>query len=156
MEKLDANRSASLILLRSAPFAAVCIAFLSGCGPRTDRLPVSGRVTLDGQPLDGGSIRFASEGAAKMVVSGATIQNGDFQIPIEKGLPPATYHVEIYSPDTKAPPVSYTSTPGGPKMPPTAPERIPAEYNVNSQKTVAVSADKDNHFDFDIASGRAK
>jgi hypothetical protein len=156
MEKLDAMRSAILILLRSAALAAVCVFFFSGCGPHTDRMPVSGKVVLDGQPLDGGSIRFASAGAAKMVVSGATIQNGEFQIPIEKGLPPATYHVEIYSPDTKAPPVSYASTPGGPKMPPTAPERIPAEYNVNSQKTVAVTADKDNHFDFDIASARAK
>jgi hypothetical protein len=156
MEKLDAMRSAFLIILRTAPLGAVCILFLSGCGHRTDRLPVRGKVTLNGQPLDGGSIRFASEGAAKVVVSGATIQNGEFQIPVEKGLPPATYHVEIYSPDTKAPPVSYASPPGGPKMPPTAPERIPAEYNVNSQKTVAVAADKDNHFDFDIASGRAK
>jgi hypothetical protein len=41
-------------------------------------------------------------------------------------------------------------------MPPTAPERIPAEYNVNSQRIVEVAADKDNVFEFDIVSKRAK
>ncbi|HEY4234694.1 MAG TPA: hypothetical protein VGM76_14770 [Lacipirellulaceae bacterium] len=113
-------------------------------------------VTLDGQPLDQGSIRFSSSSGTKIVVTGATIQNGVLEIPREKGLPPGTYRVEVYSADTKAPPVAYRGAPGEPKMPPTAPERIPAEYNVNSQRIVEVAADKDNVFEFDIVSKRAK
>jgi len=37
-----------------------------------------------------------------------------------------------------------------------APERVPAEYNVNSTKTIDVDAAKDNAFNFDIASRPAK
>jgi hypothetical protein len=71
-------------------------------------------------------------------------------------LPPGTYHVEISSPDLKAPPIIARTAPGEPPSPPTAPERIPAEYNANSKKTAELAAGKDNRFDFDIVSGRGK
>jgi hypothetical protein len=143
------NRNSSLLL-------AICVSGLVGCGPHTDRLPVGGKVSLDGQPLDQGSIRFASSGGGKVVSSGAVIKDGEFQIPREKGLPPGTYHLEVSSPNTKVPPVAYRAAPGEPASPPTAPERIPAEYNVDSKKTVEVAADKDNNFEFDIVSKRTK
>jgi hypothetical protein len=80
------------------------------------------------------------------------IQNGQFDVPQEKGLPPGTYVVEISAPDTKGPLVVHKSAPGEPALPPTARERIPPEYNSKSKQTIEVTADGDNHFDFDIRS----
>jgi hypothetical protein len=77
------------------------------------------------------------------------VENGKFDIPQEKGLPPGRYHLEIYAPDNKAPPVMMRNVPGGPGIP-TAPERIPAEYNTNSQKSIEVTPEGDNHFVFEI------
>jgi hypothetical protein len=126
-----------------------------GCGPRTDRLPVSGTVNLEGAPLDGGSIRLTSVGTERVSATGAMIQNGTFRIPAEKGLPPGTYHVEINAPDVNAPPIIARETPGGPGIP-IQPDRIPPEYNIDSDKTVQIAADSENHFAFDIVTPRAK
>jgi len=127
-----------------------------GCGKRTDKLAIDGNVTLDGAPLDLGSIRFSSIGGQKTFASGAMLKDGEYHIPQAKGLPPGTYHVEISSPDLKAPPMIARPAPGEPAAPPTAPERVPAEYNSNSKKTVELAAGKDNRFDFDIKSGHSK
>ena len=135
------------------PFLALGLLALLGCGPRSDRLAISGSVKLDGTPLDGGSIRFTSLSAEKKLASGAMVQNGEYNIPQEKGLTPGTYHVEISAPDNAAPPIMVRATPGGPGIP-TQPERIPPEYNVDSKQTIEVTADGDNHFDFDIVSRR--
>jgi hypothetical protein len=126
-----------------------------GCRPRSDRLPISGNVTLNGTPLDSGSVRFSSTGGEKIFATGAMIQNGGYHIPQEKGLPPGTYHLEINSPDAKAPLVAAPAAPGEPTIR-TAPERIPSEYNVNSKKTIEVTADGKNNFDFEIVSRTAK
>ena len=136
-------------------FSAIgVLVVLAGCRPNSGRLAVSGEVKLDGAPLDQGAIRLTSSGAETLLASGAMIQNGEFYIPQEKGLLPGTYLVEISSPDTSVPPVVYHGAPGEPALPPTAPERIPPEYNVNSKQTVNVAADGDNHFVFEITSRR--
>ena len=127
-----------------------------GCGPRTDRLPINGKVTLNGAPLDIGSVRFSSVAGEKDYATGALVTDGEYHIPKAKGLPPGTYRVEINSPDTKAPPVVYRAAPGQPPGPPTAPERIPPEFNTNSKQTVEVSAKQKNEFVFDILSGQRK
>jgi len=126
-----------------------------GCGPRSDRLAISGKVTLNGAPLDLGSIRFSSIKSEKLYASGAMVKDGEFHIPQSKGLPPGTYRVEINSPDTKAPLVVYRPAPGEPPAAPAAPERIPPEYNTNSKQTVEVSASKNNDFTFDIVRGKS-
>jgi hypothetical protein len=123
----------------------------AGCGPRSDRLELSGAVTLDGAPLDGGSIQFSSLEGEKLIGTGAMISGGEYFVTQEKGLPPGTYRVEISAPDTSVPPVRLR-TPSGELGIPTAPERIPAEYNVNSNQTIQVDDDSDNHFEFDIMS----
>ena len=130
-------------------FAMFLLVFV-GCGPRSDRLAVNGEVTLDGAPLDQGAIRLTSTGSEKLFASGAVVRDGKFHVPQEKGLPPGTYRVEISSPDTAAPPVVYKSAPGEPTLPPTAPERIPPEYNSKSKQTIEVTTAGDNNFKFDI------
>ena len=141
--------------LLGAVFAVLLVA-LAGCGRRSDRLAVSGDVTLDGAPLDQGSIRLTSTGSGKLFASGAMIHEGKFHVPQDKGLPPGTFRVEISSPDTAAPLVVYKGAPGEPTLPPTAPERIPPEFNSNSKQTVELTTGGDNHFKFDIVRRRAR
>src|SRR4051794_41031338 len=86
--RIDLSRFA-ILLVALGQFAVL------GCKPRSDRLPISGKVTLNGTSLDSGSIRFSSTGGGKIFASGAMIQNGEYHIPQEKGLPPGTYHLEI-------------------------------------------------------------
>ena len=126
-----------------------------GCAPRSDRLEISGQVTLDGAPLNRGSIRFTSVGERKAMAAGAMIKNGAYVIPQEKGLLPGEYHLEIHAPDAEAPPIMVSTTPGEPGIP-VAPDRIPPEYNVESKKTITVTADESNEFDFDIVSKQPK
>jgi hypothetical protein len=139
-----------------APIALLPTLLLyNGCGAGSDRLPIKGEITLDGAPLDTGAIRFTTLPGEKPMAAGAVIENGEFSIPQSKGLPPGTYHLEITAPDVNAAPVT-SRGPQGERGVPTQPERIPPEYNVESQKTVELKADADNHFKFEIASRKAK
>jgi hypothetical protein len=126
---------------------AAAMLTIAGCGPKSDRLAVSGNVSLNGAPLDNGTIRFTSIGSEKLMTSGALIQAGAFHVPQEKGLLAGSYQVEINSPDSAAPPV--LDRPSGMLM---APERIPTAYNTDSKQTIDVLVDGDNDFDFDISS----
>ena len=145
-----------MVRLRLKYALTITVVVLSGCGPQSDRLAISGKITLNGAPLDSGSIRFTSVAGQKLFASGAVVENGEFDIPQEKGLPPGTYQLEISARDTNAPPVVYRGAPGEPPLPPTAPERIPPEYNTNSKHTIEVTADGDNHFVFDIVNQPVK
>jgi hypothetical protein len=115
---------------------------------------VSGKIVLDGAPLDSGSIRFTARSREKFMAAGALIRDGSFRIPRDKGLVPGTYQVEISAPDDKSPLVM---TPvGNGRSTLVAKERIPPEYNTKSNQQVEVTADGDNKFDFNIASKSAK
>jgi len=140
-----------LFALAAVVLGSSAFVLFIGCGQRSDRLPLSGTITLNGTPLDSGSIRFNSSEGEKLVATGALIQSGEYHVPQEKGLPPGRYRVEISSPDVNAPPVMVRDGPGTAGIP-AAPERIPPEYNVNSQQTVAVTVDGENRFDFSIVS----
>jgi hypothetical protein len=155
MHQLVAGGPVSNVLNCRMPLvvAALGLTVLAGCGPRSDRLEISGEVSLDGARLDGGSIRFTSLGE-KMIASGALIQQGEYHIPQEKGLTVGTYHVEITAPDINAKPVMVPV--GGGRSMPTQPERIPPEYNINSKQTIEVTSDGDNHFVFDIVTRPTK
>jgi hypothetical protein len=127
---------------------------LAGCGPHSDRLPVSGKITLDGAPIDSGAIRFSSTGTQKMMSSGAAVNHGQYSIPAEKGLPPGTYLIAISAPDTSGKMIA-ARAPDGRQVGLAPAERVPDEYNSDSKKTVEVVAAGDNHFDFDIVTKSA-
>ena len=133
---------------------ALGVLVIAGCGPHTDRLAISGKVTLNGEPLSGGSIRFTSQGEKKMS-SGAIVNDGQYNIPRAKGLRPGTYRVELNAPNDSVPPVMVRPPGGGPGSL-AAPERIPPEYNEMSTHTIEVTADGDNQFDFDVVSKVSK
>jgi hypothetical protein len=153
--------SSNRYILRVVAFSA-CLALLCGCGEDNPlgRKAISGKVTLDGTPLDQGSISFqpvqtpgvAANTAA--VNTGAVIEKGQYSIPADQGLLPGTYRVVISSPeqskiDTTDPNEAMKQAATGAAPPK---ERIPAEYNVNSNVTIEVKSDGKGTFDFDVKS----
>lgn len=140
----------------------VLLALAPGCGGNNPlgRQAVSGSITLDGAPLDQGSIQFSPHQRSG-VSGGAVITAGAYQIAADKGLPPGQYLVRIFSPvDAQEPAAEEPETmvPGptaapssrGPRQPPPGTERIPPEFNIESTQVVEVRDGGDNAFDFDI------
>jgi hypothetical protein len=111
----------------------------AGCGgsPAT----TSGRVTLNGQPVEAGSISFlpaAGDGPA----SAAAIENGEYALPPERPLRSGTYRVEVN-----------WLKPTGKKIPSADPgimtderqEVIPTKYNTQSKLTVEITSGANVH-----------
>src|SRR5262245_20523543 len=82
-------------LLSCLGIAAALLPF-AGC---TSRPAAQGSVTLDGAPVDGGSIAFIPVGAGEQQQRvGVPIVDGRYTIPADKRLAPGKYRVEIYWP----------------------------------------------------------
>jgi hypothetical protein len=128
-------------------FLLLSLVLAIGCGgPTSTRRTVQGSVTLKGQPLDQGTITFfpASGGGS---VGGALITNGKYLLPAEQGLEPGSYRIAISSPEPS------TTTPeeyAAGKMPLSAPDRIPNDFNAASKHTIEVTASGANTFDFAV------
>ncbi len=125
---------------------------IAGCGNDLgNRQEISGVVTLGGQPLDGGAIEFTpleiphSDGA--QTKSGAPIMQGKYIIPAGQGLVPGKYRVRITA-GTPTPQAAPGELPG-PTFGPPSKERIPADYNTQSQLEATVTSGR-NEFDFQI------
>jgi hypothetical protein len=122
-----------------------------GCdsGDGLNRQAVSGMVTLDGQPLLGGSILFEPTTNDSGTAVGATIRDGAFAISRSQGPVPGRYRVRIYaSSATQAPPaVGQTERTPRPMV-----ERLPARYNTQSELSADIIAGRANHHRFDLSS----
>jgi hypothetical protein len=128
---------------------ALCLSLLTGCGATGPvRHEVTGEVVFRNQPLDEGLIEFHPlDGQGSK--SGASILNGEYHIPRDKGLFPGRYRVVIIGGD---------GTSGGGQAEPSAPrpgatpgkERIPPAYNQKSNLIREVKQGERNQFDFTI------
>lgn len=133
---------------------SICTA-LVGCGQRDydgeQRFAVSGKVTVDGQPLDLGVIAFFPQGGGDEVprVSGAPIRDGAYSIEEEKGPNAATYRIEIHwnKRTGKQIPNPFDKTEKIDELE----EGLPAKYHTDSELTADVSS-KQATFDFDLKS----
>ncbi|MBN2291813.1 MAG: hypothetical protein JXM70_05275 [Pirellulales bacterium] len=134
----------------------VIVVMLTGCGRNPlGRLAISGKVTLNGQPLEQGNIAFEPTNRQNGVASGTNIAAGSYSIPTEKGLPPGKYIVKIYSairPKTG----SKNDEPGGTGNLGPAIQLIPPEYNSRSEHTVEVTSEGPNEFTFDVVNPKWK
>jgi len=124
----------------------ILILFLAGCTNNNPqgRLPISGEVTLNDQPLEGGSISFDPIGSqTERVQSGGEIVNGKYEIAAPQGLLPGEYQVQITSMiiDPKAAP---------PKdgEPPKMINIVPPQFGSKTTQKVTVEKGKENRFDF--------
>jgi hypothetical protein len=146
--------------LLSGIFCCLLLLILPSCGggDPLKRQAVSGTVTLDGQPLDQGTIEFvpANDGQGPGIFSGGLIVGGEFSIKADQGLPPATYTIRISSADLGSAPVpNEAPLPGemagsSGDIAPSA-ERIPAKYNAASELTADVVAGANNRFTFELS-----
>jgi hypothetical protein len=128
-------------------FAAVlCAAACLGC-TKSDTVPVTGVVMLNGQPAAQAEVLFNPK--TGRMASGVTDDQGHFSLSTAKpndGAMPGEYIVtlfEYYPPDKP------------PKMPPPGqglPSRFPAKYADPGQSplTVTVALDKKNEFSFEV------
>lgn len=129
-------------------FATLPLLFaLVGCSSEGAGLyEVSGEVTFQDRPLDNGSIQFHPHDPSQCNFGGAVISNGKYSVAKLRGLKPGTYKITISAGDAQAP-EKPVDAPGEAR--PVAKERIPADWNVNSTRTIEVTAGK-NQFDFHI------
>ena len=79
--------------------ASLCLsigALLSlGCGGNSSTATATGVVSLDGQPLETGTVDFIPVAGTKGPAATATIADGKFTIPAEAKLKPGKFRVEI-------------------------------------------------------------
>lgn len=71
----------------------------AGCGAGADDEPVRtevfGAVTVDGQPVQAGEIRFVPAEGTDAPTAGATITSGEYRVDHKGGVPVGTFQVRI-------------------------------------------------------------
>ncbi|WP_013628536.1 carboxypeptidase-like regulatory domain-containing protein [Rubinisphaera brasiliensis] len=124
---------------------------VAGCGGGSDTpdvLPVTGIITLDGDPLEGAQVEFqpqsTSENQAAVPSYATTDKSGAYTLKLGpgrvEGAMPGTHQVRI----TKYPPPAEDGTSGE--------QILPAKYNSESELTVEVTSDNEDGYDFDLES----
>jgi len=118
-----------------------------GCGPGNGRLRVSGTVTVDGQPLQAGSIRFRPAPGNSAGSAGGRIADGRYQIAAAQGLLPGEYLVTIEATKKTGKQID------DPQMG-LIDELAPVEFNETGQLTATISAGSGNVHNFDLTTAR--
>ena len=70
----------------------ILLAATVGCSSRAS---VTGNVTLDGQPIDGGTISFIPTDNANGSTARGKIEGGHYSIPASEGLTPGTKRIKV-------------------------------------------------------------
>ncbi|WP_299467267.1 hypothetical protein [uncultured Gimesia sp.] len=160
------NHKISLKMKHLFPFSYVkpvflLLAFLlisSGCSgakndARGERIPVSGLVYYDGDPLTSARILFISDTPEGKVKSAGIVREGIYQIPKQGGPVVGKARVEIYPTIPEMEELEQllreAKKQGKPIQDPSK-VKIPATYNKNSKLTAEITKDGRNMFDFKI------
>ncbi|MDR3635646.1 MAG: carboxypeptidase-like regulatory domain-containing protein [Isosphaeraceae bacterium] len=149
------NHARSALNLPSA-IVVLQLLSLAGCSGESDGLPrepISGTVSLDGQPLADGIIQLIPASRQEGTAGGAVVKDGKFSIERRKGLAPGAYRVVISSSLSRG---EAAETPGeapGPVKPSDTPkDLIPSRYNAKSTLKAEVKPGVSNTFDFPLKS----
>lgn len=135
------KQAASIAALLVGAIAAHCL----GCGgSNSDRLPVTGSVSIDGQPVSQGSISFERLDGTPGPSAGAPIADGRFRIESERGLLPGNHVVSIRALRNTGRTVKDAQR--GP-----IPEIVAVTFR-ERQLEAAVTADGENDFHFALSS----
>lgn len=122
---------------------------VSGCGGSSgpERNSISGKVTLDGQPVEEGQITFTPTGD-KGTVTGAEIKAGAYSVPKENGPVIGSHKVSIRaSRKTGRQVPAVAPAPDGTMIDVTE-EYIPTKYNFESTLTAEVKSGDNKNVDF--------
>ena len=111
-------------MTRLRPAALAGVALLAGCGGSGS---VSGKVTLDGQPLTTGTVTFHPVGSGPVAI-GTIGPDGRYELAVgqDRSVPPGDYVVTVEATE----PVAAEPAPAkGPPRPPAAPKGLtPDKY----------------------------
>ena len=122
-----------------------CAVLVAGCSAPTDKGTVQGSVTLDGQPLATGLVRFVpKEGGT--ATADAPIAEGKFTAVVPMG----EMRVEITAPKVTGKRKMY-ETPDSPTVDIVG-ELLPARYNVRSELTLKVEPGSHEAPPFELSS----
>lgn len=113
----------------------ILLAGVCGCGKAPQA--ISGRVTLDGQPLSEAAIQFIPKTPGVRKTS-CEVHNGEYRLPLENGLVPGEYRVDFVD----LPPLSHSTKPRRP---------FPSRYTDISPLSITVERDGPRTFDFELA-----
>jgi len=126
------------------PLAATLLLAVLGCGQKNNLHPVSGAVSVDGAPLEDGSISFAPlDGQGP--TAGTTIRGGQYRVETPLGKKRVT--IEAYRDAATKRNDSYP----GMADRPTKVQFLPARYNSESTLDADISA-SDEPVNFDLRS----
>jgi hypothetical protein len=143
------------------PTALAVLLFCTGCGSGEGRVPVSGVITLDGQPLSGVHVLFDQPELSpneNIGYRGVTDEQGRYELqPVMRegsGVPPGQFRVSLTTAvaDPSAPAVTRrTSSAFYSDEPPMPPERIPPAYR-GGKLTFEVPEEGTEAANFDLKS----
>ena len=129
-----------------------CGIVLGGCGQGIERVPVSGMVSFDGEPIEDGQISFEPLAEGKMEFG--IITGGKYSIPKEYGLVPGEYLVRITgnrSTGKQAEQNSFYDASEGGSLD-IKEQYIPLKFNSGSKLVVNIEAEEKLEKDFTITS----
>lgn len=115
---------------------ALLIAGIWGCGQSPQA--ISGHVTLDRRPLSEAAIQFVPKFVGVRKTS-CEIQNGEYRLPLENGLVPGEYRVDLVD----LPPLTHALKQRRP---------FPLRCSENSPLSITIAADGPRTFDFALTS----
>jgi hypothetical protein len=133
----------------AATLTVVMLAIVAGCKrreyPGEQRYALSGKVTVDGAPMQFGLITFQPDGEGG-IVSGGPIKDGAYSIPEPKGPTAGKYRVLI---NWNKPTGKKVKDAWGEEIMDEYKEGLPAKYHSASELTAEVSEQKTT-FDFSL------
>lgn len=130
---------------------AVAIASVTGCGKTStlDKVVVRGSVTLDGQPIPNGEIRFIPAPGTAGPISGGPIKDGAYVAQGRGGVPLGNHQVEIRAFRAMAKGQGQAGTPGFEGGP--AEQYLDKRYNEQTTLTAKIDAATETQ-DFQLTS----
>lgn len=144
---MNAYHNASVRQLTSLAIAILAAATL-GCGQSSDldKVVVRGMVTLDGQPIPNGEVRFIPTNGTKGPVSGGPIKDGAYMAQGRGGVPVGEHRVEIKAFRAAGKPGQSISPEGGP-----AEQYLDRRFNEQTTLTAKIDASTETQ-DFQLTS----
>jgi hypothetical protein len=135
-------------LLLIASLALVCAI---GCGRSSglEKVVVSGTVTLDGQPIPNGEIRFIPAAGTTGPVSGGAIKDGVYTAKAKGGVPLGNHQIEIRAYRVNAKSQGQAGTPGFEGG--AAEQYLDKRYNEQTTLKATIAADTETQ-DFQLTS----
>jgi hypothetical protein len=139
--------------MRLIACAAVVLLVVSGCGTKDElnRQAFSGTVTIDGKPLQEGTIRYTPDGSGAGTDVSTEISSGKYSFSKYDGPVPGAYKVAINSIENTAFEAPQGKTPGEFVIPPRK-QQVPGKYNLKTTLTAQVKEGQSTSIDFSLAS----